>query len=395
MAGRNLILSHEAALHLRDNGNKPFRVYSIDAAHRIATNYFDPGATSQNFNFSQKEIQIIPSEQPLATNPAPLGKKRVVLPSKIGVARETGNNNLTLTFGDLFLMASESPLRWDSQNRAYCTTLEIGLDFDPASHVTDLPAPVAFQVFTRNASVNPSGVTITRAGPPYQQVTLSCTDPGADASVTAHNPHIPDKPLKIECARELGKLTVEPVTKKIFGYGLGTTKVRIRRFAKDDFEFADAAELTVTLISSVGKLNPLGSVTILANQSAAEAELRSVGIGSAEITARSGPFSSTEHITFGFPATFLLAALLGGCAGGAGRIFRHRSRKNAIRWKWLLEGSVIGLIVVAAAAAGIVIFNLPTTVLGTELGAFLLGAFSGYAGAPVLDRVVAQTQPAK
>jgi hypothetical protein len=391
IAARNLMLSRDAMLRLPGNGTRPLTVYSLDPSrHLVTTNQFDPRAARPPVSFNQNQLHIISSDQPGSTNAARLTKGRITLPSRIGIAREGANNDLTLNVGELFLVASESPLRWDAQKRAYATALDIGLDFDPASHITALPGPVAFELLTRNASVDRPNVTITRAGPPYERVTLTCQNARPDASVTAHNPHIPDKPLTIECARELGKLTVEPVTKKIFGYGLGTTKIRVHRLAKDDFDFPDPSALTVTLATSTGKLNPMGSVTIGANQSVVEAELRSIGIGTADITARFGPLSSTEHVTFAFPATFLLAALLGGCAGGAGSIFRHRARKPSTWRKWILEGCIVGLIIVAAAAGGIVVFNLPTAVLGTELGAFLLAAFSGYLGAPVLDRLVPQ-----
>jgi hypothetical protein len=89
-----------------------------------------------------------------------------------------------------------------------------------------------------------------------------------------------------------------------------------------------------------------------------------------------------------FPTAFIVAALIGGCLGGCGHIFRKRPRKVASRIKYVLEGCTVGIIVVAAAAAGIVIFSLPTAVLGTELGAFVLGSFAGYAGTPVLDKLV-------
>jgi hypothetical protein len=45
---------------------------------------------------------------------------------------------------------------------------------------------------------------------------------------------------------------------------------------------------------------------------------------------------------------------------------------------------------VAATAAGIVIFTLPTAVLGTELGAFVIASISGYIGSHVLDRLTAR-----
>jgi len=48
---------------------------------------------------------------------------------------------------------------------------------------------------------------------------------------------------------------------------------------------------------------------------------------------------------------------------------------------------IAGFIIVGATAAGIVIFSLPTAVVGTELGAFVIASISGYIGSHVLDRL--------
>jgi hypothetical protein len=56
-----------------------------------------------------------------------------------------------------------------------------------------------------------------------------------------------------------------------------------------------------------------------------------------------------------------------------------------------VEGMLVGLILVGAAWAGLVGFEMSAGVLGTPFGAFVLAALSGYLGCVVLDRVAGKT----
>jgi hypothetical protein len=57
---------------------------------------------------------------------------------------------------------------------------------------------------------------------------------------------------------------------------------------------------------------------------------------------------ATATIDFGWPIAFLVAALLGGALGGAGKYMRRRGgRKNQLL-KAVLGGALIGLIVAVA-----------------------------------------------
>ena len=387
---RNLVLSSEVLRHLSPSSgpSKRLTVYSLDPSQRaVATNTIDSASARPQLIAGKNQIHIIASEFPGATSPAALSKGKVNLPSKIGLTREESNNDVTLAVGDLFLNALETPLRWDSKSNAYLTTLAIGLDFEKDPGMTELPFALTFQLLTQNASVDQAEIAIKKIGPSYQHVTLTCKNGRANASVTAHHPKIQDKPLQILCALELGDLVLLSATKKIFGYGLGTTKLTLTRQAMDRFDFFDTNEIKVAVRSGLGKLDCGGSVTIAPHQANTEFELRSLGTGLAEITASYGPFHSTEQIYFAFPYAFFLAAILGGCLGGCGRIFRQGKADFQRKRKWIIEGAVAGFIIVGATAAGIVIFSLPTAVVGTELGAFVIASISGYIGSHVLDRL--------
>jgi hypothetical protein len=383
-------LSSETFRHLSPSTGpaKRLTVYSLGPSQlAVATNFIDPASAETLFNANNNQIHLIPADSAPTTGPARLSKTRATLPSRIGLTREVNNTNLALSVGDLFLNAQESPLRWNANSNAYVTTLLIGLDFEKDPGIQELPFALTFQLLTHNAFVDHAEVELKKIGRPYQHVVLTCPDARGSASITAHHPAIQDKPLQIECARELGDLVLISETKRIFGYGLGTTKLTLTRQAHDRYDLFDPNELKAAVSSKLGKLGCGSSIIIPPHQANTEFELRSLGTGLAEITARYGPFLCKEQVQFIFPYAFFLSAILGGSLGGCGRIFRHGRADFEHKRKWILEGAVAGFIIVAATAASIVIFTLPTAVVGTELGAFVIASISGYVGSHVLDRL--------
>jgi len=275
---RNLVLSSEVLRHLSPSSGpaKRLTVYSVDPSQRaVATNFIDPASAQPLLNTDNNQVHIIPSDS-LGAAPSGLTRSKVKLPSRIGLTRAVNSTNVTLTVGDLFLSALESPLRWNANSNAYLTTLAIGLDFEKDPGITELPFSLIFQLLTHNASVDRAEVEIKRIGPPYQRVILTCPDGRGNASVTAHHPTIPDKPLQIECARELGDLVLISGTKRIFGYGLGTTRMTLTRQAADRYDLFDTNELKVAISSKQGKLGCGASAIIAPHQANTEFELRSL-----------------------------------------------------------------------------------------------------------------------
>ncbi len=371
-----------------------FTVYSVDTKLRISTNVFTAASTKE-LDDAKTKIHIIPFE-PTAmvfTNSASR-TKRIVLPMKVGVAVETGgpNNETVLRFGEIFLEALETPLRWNTNSGSYMTTLAVGLDFPGHPEITKLPVPVIFTLITRNAVVNRNTVSVRNPGPPYEQVQLIVSNARAEATVTAHYPLVKDEALPLDCALELDKIAVDVTERQIAAFGLGTTRLTVRRIAKDQSEITDATKLELVLSLDSGKGHLESGVLIIPpNASKAETELRSVGLGTAEILASAGGVTGKSGIvTYFFPIGLMAATLLGGLLGGVGRYFRQRKSKatKASIVKWIIQGIVCGVLIVAAALAGIIIFALPSLVLATELGVFVTAALAGYAGAPILDKVV-------
>ncbi|MCX6928098.1 MAG: hypothetical protein NT154_33535 [Verrucomicrobia bacterium] len=375
-------------------GTGSFTVYSIDANRRVSTNVFTATGPKELENTKGK-IHILPVAAPVTVVTNRASKTtRVVLPMQVGLTVDTGgpNDTAVIRFGEVFLEALESPVRWSAAARAYVTTLAVGLDFPEHPEIGQLPVPVTFALIGRNATASRNEVSVRKAGPPYEQVQLTVSDARADASVTAHHPLVKDKPLTLDCAIELDTLTVDAKESMIAGFGLGSTPLTVRRIAKDQSEIADATslEVVVSFASGKGKLES-GTLTIPPNASKVETELRSVGVGQTVVAASvGGVIGKSRIIKYYVPIGLIVATLLGGPLGGAARYIWQRKNKTtkAFAGRFILGGTLCGVLIVAAALAGIVIFALPPTVLATELGVFLTAALAGYSGAPVLEKLM-------
>ena len=372
-----------------------FKVYSMDANRRLSTNVLSATGPKELQDSKNKIHFLTVAESATVVTNAASKTKRVVLPMKVGVTVDGAgpNDPAVIRFGEVFIEALQSPLRWSDAARAYVTTLAVGLDFPEHPEIGQLPVPVTFTLIGRNAAASKNEVFVRKAGPPYEQVQLTVSDARAEASVVARHPLVKDKPLTLDCAIELGALTVDLKESTIAGFGLGSTPLTVRRLAKDQTEIADTTSLEVVLslsTDSKGKLES-GMLTIPANASKVETELRSVGVGEAVILASVGGVTGKSNIVkYYFPIGLMVATLLGGPLGGAGRYMRQRKTKTAktSAGRWVLEGTLCGVLIVAAALAGIVIFALPPMLLATELGVFLTAALAGYGGAPILDKLM-------
>jgi hypothetical protein len=389
---KSVAFDAQAVRALTATGDKGrMKIYSIGANHTaVATNEFTVNAPLPPATANTKWLYIIPTGGPVTTNQLSLSQTRTVLPMKVAVSRQTGGSDgpATLLLGEVFLSAVESPLRWNPELKAYATKIAIGVDFPEHPEIKRLPAPLTLQLLTLNATIENSDVIITEAGPPYLKVGLKCSDARQESSVTAHHPLVQGKPLKIACAIELGELRVDVSDQRVAGYGLGTSKVTVRRLGKDGIEIRDAAPLEVALVTTLGKLDSGNTVTIPENRTSVDAELRSVGRGSAEITAESRNVkSSPRTVTFVFPTGLLVATLLGGLVGGFGRWLKGKKTWRPLATR-LMGGLAFGILIVAAAYAGIIFLSLPPVILTTELGAFVTAGVAGYLGSVAADKLV-------
>lgn len=173
-----------------------------------------------------------------------------------------------------------------------------------------LPSPVNFLAVVPVGTVSPENFPLQRINLPPTAVRVTTTT--RDDSLPLHvsttlNPQGVDVWLQV--AHNL--ITVEPVHRKIWGYGLQQTAIHVTLPSE-----AGSAKRVVRLRASAGEPSP--STLTLAGGETGDVTIRSSGGGTDTIWADAGRFTSgPATIIYSSPIVFLVAALLGAVLGGA------------------------------------------------------------------------------
>jgi hypothetical protein len=300
-------------------------------------------------------------------------------------------NGKPLNDGGLFLHPLSVPMVWNEQTRAYATELIVGYDFKDG-HEQPLASPKTVALFAEgsNAQIKADTVVIRRSGTAgYQRVVLSSNQVNGETLFTARASPVDELQASVAILREPGSLAISLPSGQIDAFGLGTATLAMTLLARDGQPLPTAEALTIHLSSR--RLRLPASVTLVAGQSTATADLRSLGYGTDEIRAEVGNLKATLPVRVVLPIAAALASIIGGGMGGAARYLRNKGRKSALLVRRLIEGILVGVLFVGAAWAGLVTVDVSAGILGTPFGAFVLAAFSGYLGCVVLDRVADKT----
>jgi hypothetical protein len=337
------------------------------------------------------KAEIDPQGGYILTRPAaervPLSKEGLHLPARYVTFTPAGATNL----GGLFLRPSVVPLTWNDQLRAYTTDLFVGYEFEDGREI-NLPVPrtVTFFAEGANARIQADTVTVTKSGGPgYQRVVLSTGQIDGETHFTARVSAADELRSSVTVLREPGGLKLSMGSTELPAFGVGSDVLTVSVVARDASPLATPKPLEVQLTSS-GLRQP-SLVVIEAGQSSARVDVRSVGYGAGKIAAQSGTFQATLPVNLIFPVAPIVASLLGGGLGGVTRYLRNKRRGGSLLGRRIIEGMLVGVILVGATWTGLVAVDVSTGVLGTPFGAFVLGALSGYLGCVVLDQVAKKT----
>ncbi|HWX20689.1 MAG TPA: hypothetical protein VN578_12390 [Candidatus Binatia bacterium] len=358
-------------------------------------------ATTTNSQAAPKQY-LVRSSSPESTQRRTLSRGPMLLDEKVVQDKVPGR---------LALEVLESPLPWDPQNQAYATLVKVGLQAqDPKNHKLD--HPITINLSGNDAQLKPATLTIKQLGEQgFTSTTITCLRHDSAPRVILHSDW-GERSFDVPVVPHTSKLKLSISETKLFGYGLGTAQLTVKRFAEDGRELCDSNALVVNITADHGKADS-STLTIPAGLSHAEVKLRSVGLGPAKIAVESDSLKDElAGVQFTFPLTYTLAALGGGCLGGLGRFFKQvkagrnqkpdpkknkagQPKNNKSPARYISEGCVVGFLIVAAVAAGAVITHLPTTVVGTELGALVIATAAGFSGAPLLNRLKSVLGPFK
>lgn len=293
--------------------------------------------------------------------------------------------------GGLFLRPARVPLTWQEEARAYVTELFVGYEFlDGAERTLAAPKTVAFFAEGSNARIQAETVRITKSGVSgYQRVSLFTSEVGGETHFTARAGPADELKTSVAVQREPGALRLSMPSAQLAAFGVGAGVLNIGLVARDGMPLALAMPLEIQLSSL--RLRHAASIALPAGKTSIDTEVRSGGYGTDEIVASAGGLRAAQSVRMEFPLAPLVAAFVGGGLGGAARYFRARVKRSGFVARRILEGTVVGIILVGAAWTGLVVTNLATGALGTPFGAFVLAALGGYVGCVLLDRIAGKT----
>jgi hypothetical protein len=337
------------------------------------------------------EAEVDPQRGYLLAPPSPerqaLTKEGLHLPARYVTFAPSGAVNL----GGLFLRPAVIPLTWDEKNRAYSTEIVVGYEFEDAREIK-LPAPKTVTFFAEgaNADIQKNTVTITNSGGlGYQRVVLSTGQIDGETRFTARGGPGDELKSSVTIQREPGALRLSLPSTELAAFGVGSSLLTVTLVARDGFPLAASRPLDIQLSSR--RLHQPAALVLEQGKSTTTADIRTAGFGADQIVAQAGAFRAELPIRMIFPVAAMVAAFVGGAAGGAARYLRNKRKRGPLLIRRIAEGVLVGVIVVGATWAGLVSVDVSTGVLGTPFGAFVLGALSGYLGCVVLDRVANKT----
>jgi hypothetical protein len=309
------------------------------------------------------------------------------LPARYLTFSPVGATNL----GGLFLRPAVVPLTWNEKLNAYSTDIFVGYEFEDGREIK-MPAPRTVTFFAEGANVRIQADTVTvsnSGGPGYQRVTLSTGQVEGETHFTARVSAADELKCSVVVLREPGALKLSLPSTELPGFGVGSAELTVSLLGRDGFPIAASKPIDVQLTSR--RLRQPAQVTIEPGKSGATVDVRTMGYGADEISAHSGGFRAALPVKLNFPVAATVAAIVGGALGGVTRFLRNKRKGSSLLMRRVLEGMLVGLIIVGAAWTGLVSVDVSTGILGTPFGAFVLGALSGYLGCVVLDQVAKKT----
>jgi hypothetical protein len=268
----------------------------------------------------------------------------------------------------------DSPFRYEQDRGSFRGSLLVGLEDGLAPAIRKKIDATPLTLVSEGNNVAPREVRIGYTNYPLESVIVIASAPTDSVSVRV----IPSFDMRgtVVWLPVHPALVFDSPPKKAAGLGIQTVTFQVRVIGASLRE-----SLTVTLAVDEGslkedrvKVGPAGSATV---------HLRSRGTEAAHLVATSpGIDTATATIQFGWPVSFLVAALLGGAVGGATQHVRRNTRWQTGFVRSILLGLLIGF-VVSVAYYAVDVNLLPFTVTtqffdeAAVLAFAMLGAFFG------------------
>ncbi len=357
------------------------------ATARIVGPHGERAAQMSASDITLRDREVLTLSSPVAAQVVHAGAAtRWVLPYRILTPAPAGSSPANSAPRQLRVIAAMQGggLRFRAAAGGFVGTLLVGLEDSESPQTTSkLPVPVRVRLIADADVVRPGELLLDQTNvASFQPVEIQQIE--ARDSLRVHiRPDFDPDGTEIWLPVQRSAVVLKSSPRRVQGFGLEVVRVT------GELPPGIRPDGRVVFTSTLGTPEPGETVT---GNGVATTLIRSRGVGRTRVTADLAPFQSgTLDIDFVWPVAFATAALIGGLLGSLVEALRGASRKASPKWlAYLTSGTIVGIIVAAAYAAGINLVPAALTVGTTvsEAAVFVIGALGGALGLPWLKSLV-------
>jgi hypothetical protein len=293
---------------------------------------------------------------------------------EIGVANAAGERLHVLI---PLVEIEEGGLRFDPEANAYVGSILIGLlDKDNPASADSLGRDVVMQITGEVQSLE--AVRLRTMNIPFQRVMLRVARPRGDSVRIRLRPTFdPRGGSDIWIPIRRATLSLHASPRRIAGFGLEIADLIVMNQDNDD-------SVPVALMSNLAKPSPS---QVRATREGGVARIRSSGVGIDTVRLAGGAYQGFAVIQYGWPISFLLAALIGGLFGGVLNALSTKRESDPRTIAFLGgQGALTGIVGAILYAVGInVVGWAPSAEYGEAL-MFAVAFMTGLMGPRIFDR---------
>jgi len=277
---------------------------------------------------------------------------------------------------------------WNESARRHEAEFLFGLDAE-TGEPGPLDNPIEARFTVTCDEVTPPEAIVSKIGPAgYGTIRVSCSPGVKNERAEQQIDILVDRgslsyPFSIP--RRPGAPVLQSDQSTVFGFGFGTPELTVSSVEEDGSPLVAGDTLPVRFVVSSGGLS-LDPLTIAKGEQRASVRVHPSGINTVRVSAvlREMP-SQVVALSLALPVSPILSMLVGGSTGGAAVLAWTSWKKD---WRKALarvaKGAATGLLVAALALVLPSMTGLPNWAPRTELGLFVVSAFAGFLGTPLL-----------
>lgn len=287
-------------------------------------------------------------------------------------------------------------VRWDAEKHVHVAEFRLGLDAERGSE-GKLAEPLDASLSVSCDAVSPENVTLDEIGPAGERTLTVLCSPKVK---NERNPQTLSVRLQsgaldypFELPHRPGAFVLLGSTPTVMALGLGELTLTVYQTEEDGTPLKASEALRVPLHVTDGEIDP-DSLVIVPGSDQASADVRVRGSGQLQVFAGvSERQSSAVSVRVRWPVLLSFVTPLGGAVGGyLSRGVRRKQAgargKRGLRTAMaMLEGALVGTLVVLAVLVIPSFVPLPEWARTAEIAWFTVAAFAGFLGLELFDRL--------